>query len=83
MLSLLCWSFRGITRKFVDCGMKELKRILHIIDFEKMLLTENDDDDEEKSEAIEAVKIALDEICSLISNDFEYVDESFEVSIKK
>lgn len=78
---MLCSAFHSIGRQFAKSNVKELKRIMRKINLEQMLKAESEGDD--KQEAIENINASINEIGSLISNDFDYVDQVADISIER
>lgn len=78
---MLCSAFHNIGKQFAKSDLKELKRILHKLDFKDMLEAETDS--ESKDQLVRSTVDAISEICASLSNDFDFVDRAEDISIER
>lgn len=77
---MLCYVFHSLSKKLAKCNLKELKRILHRLDYEDMIVAETEKD----NQIVDSLKVKFNEISTLVSSDFQFTDGEVDVeSIQK
>lgn len=72
---MLCYVFHSLSKKLAKYNLKELKRILHRLDYEDMIVAETEKD----NQIIDSLKIKFNEISTLVSSDFQFTDGEVDV----